>query len=134
MAQERRLQRGYREKRPPGRAYMVSLYRRLDLLAAIAADPVKRANALAWRIARGREGYIMPPDRLFRPPGCVRRLWRTETEMTFNALGYGIGTASRTRAPQLPRRERPGPRIRGSDAPKAWPWPDWLPGAQDRCR
>ena len=127
-AQRKRRERRYREKLPPRPVFMVGLYRRLDRLAAIAANPLKRAKALAYRIARSREGYIMMPDRTFRPPGCVRKLWRTETDMTFNALGFDIATSSKQRPPPLPPRPRPGPRIRGLE-PRG-PWPEWLPYVQ----
>ena len=125
MARKKRRERCYREKLPPRPVFMGHLYKRLDMLTAIAANPLKRAKAVAYRIARGREGYIMMPDRTFRPPGCVRKLWRTETDMTFNALGFDIATSSKQRPPQLPRRERgDGPRIRILDPPG--PFPPWL--------
>ncbi len=130
MARERRLGWGHDPRPAPHRVFMVPLYRRIDKLAAIAADPLKRARSLAWRLARQRAGILIAPDLRFRPAGCVRRYWRTETGITFVMLGQEILVNSRTRPPPLPPRQRrgPTPRIRILHPPG--PWPEWLPGAQ----
>jgi hypothetical protein len=53
---------------------MSGLYRRLDLLTAIAADPVRRARRLAFHLARSRPGRIFAPDPTLHP----RRGWSTQ--------------------------------------------------------
>jgi hypothetical protein len=86
---------------------MGRLYRRLDQLAAIAADPLRRARRLAFHLARCRPGLILAPDIEMRPP----LTWRPEAALGFNALAHEIINRSRNRPPPLPPPRRHGPSV-----------------------
>ena len=127
---ELKRERRWRAPPAPVPVYMGRLYRRLQLLTAIADDPMQRARRLAWTIARRHPGWLPVPDPDLRVPGPVRRLWSTEAGLTFSALAHDIRIRSRSRPPPLaplPPAASDGPRVRLL-APNR-PWPDWLPDA-----
>jgi hypothetical protein len=106
--------RSHRHKAPlTGRTpvAMGHFYRRLDLLAAIAADPLARARRLAFRLALSRPGPILPPDRDMPPPRLLRRLWGTQTSTTFSLMGHEILARSRARPPEMTPIRRHGPSL-----------------------
>jgi hypothetical protein len=76
---------------------MARLYHRLDRVIAISKDPMARARRLAFYLARNREGPIMAPDHMLRPPSY----WRTEARGTFDALAHTIVMQSKARPPPL---------------------------------
>ena len=85
---------------------------RLDTLAKIAADPLPHARRLAFYLARTRPGPMLEPDRHLRVSsslGPLRKLWRTETSATFDAMGMQIRPKSRARPPPLPPHRRHPP-------------------------
>jgi hypothetical protein len=86
---------------------MGSLYRRLDLLAALAADPLGRARRLAFHLARTRPGPMLAPDLSIRPPLG----WCPQASTSFSAMGHEIIARSRVRPPPLPPPRRYGPSI-----------------------
>lgn len=95
------LRTAARQTSSPHPVALGRLYRRLDQLAAIAADPLGRARRLAFHLARSRPGPILAPDPALRPG--LR--WGTQTATTFNLMSHAIVTASRARPPPLaPRR------------------------------
>ena len=75
---------------------------RLDHLHAIATDPLKRARRLAFSLARGRPGPMLPPEE--RPRIMARR--GLELHATFDAMGVQIINKSHKRPPPLPPRRR----------------------------
>jgi hypothetical protein len=77
---------------------MARLYQRLDTVIAISKDPMARAKRLAFYLARNREGPIMAPNHMWRPPS----FWRTDARATFDALAHTIVTRSKARPPPLP--------------------------------
>jgi hypothetical protein len=89
----------------PALVPLAGLHRRLDLVAAIAADPLRRARRLALHLARSRPGRILAPDPTLRPRGA----WNTQAALSFSALAHDIEERSRSRPPplQAPRRHWP---------------------------
>ncbi|MCU0882652.1 MAG: hypothetical protein MUF14_08310, partial [Hyphomonadaceae bacterium] len=89
-------------RQPPSPA---RLYRMLDLLAAIVADPEPRARKLAFHLARTRHGPILPPV----GPRRIAGRWGTEVRAGHEAIAGAIMNASRERPPPLapPRRGLP---------------------------
>jgi hypothetical protein len=83
------------------------LYRLLDLLAAIVADPEPRARRLAFHLARRREGPILPPF----GPTRIAGQWGTEVRASHEAMAGAILSASRVRPPPLPPPRRAGPTL-----------------------
>jgi hypothetical protein len=97
---------------PRGRPVeMKGFYRQLDLLAAIAANPLPRALRLAWWLARCRPGPIVAPDLDYRPPDPCRRLWTLEPSLSFTLMATDIIARSRKRPPPLAPPRRAGPSI-----------------------
>jgi hypothetical protein len=84
---------------------MGALYRRLDWLKALAANPVRRARRLAVDLARRRPGPIVAPDWRLRLP----QRWGTEVSMTYTLLGHKVFELSRSRPPPQPPPQRYGP-------------------------
>jgi hypothetical protein len=98
---------------PRGKPFpMKRLYRQLDLLAGIIADPLPRARRLAWWLARNRPGPIIAPDRHYHPPCPCRRHWTLEPSLTFDLMAGDIIRRSWQRPPPLEPRPRAGPRVR----------------------
>ena len=95
-----------RAKPPPSPA---KLYRMLDLLASIVADPEPRARRLAFHLARRREGPIQPPAGPARIPGR----WGSAVRASHEAMAAAILTNSRNRPPPLPPPRRAGPTVPG---------------------
>jgi hypothetical protein len=91
--------------RDPQPVPMARLYERLDHLAAIVNDPLKRANRLAFHLARKKEGPILARNQMLRLPG----FWGTEVRATFDALAFDIITRSKKRPPPLQPPRRFGP-------------------------
>ena len=81
------------------------LYRLLDLLATMVADPESRARRLAWWLARTRRGPLLPPA----GPHRIAGHWGTEVRASHEAMANAITLASRERPPPLapPRRRLP---------------------------
>jgi hypothetical protein len=127
--QKKQVRNQYRDKLPARQVFAVLLYKRLDMLTAIAADPMKRATRLAFQLARSHEGRIFPPNQNLRVAGPVKKLWGLEPSATFDGMGVEIITKSRSRPPPLPPRRSLGPTIWIYREPRG-PWPDWLPGIQ----
>lgn len=91
--------------RRPTPASPARLYRLLDLLTAIVADPVPRARRLAFHLARRRHGPILPPVGPVRIAGH----WGTDIRASHDAMAAAIIHASRVRPPPLPPPRRAGP-------------------------
>jgi hypothetical protein len=96
------------ESKPAGRPSAPSaarLYRMLDLLAAIVANPEPRARRLAWHLARTRHGPVLPP----RGPQRIAGQWGTDVGTSHEAMACAILKAGRERPPPLapPRRALP---------------------------
>jgi hypothetical protein len=90
---------------------MRAMNARLEQLAAIAADPVKRAKRLAYHLARNRPGPISGLDARLKPPGWLRPYWGAEASITYSALAFQIHTHSMARPPPLPKRRVYGPSV-----------------------
>lgn len=101
-----------RPRHPPQPVPLGRLYQRMEFLAGIAADPLKRATRLAWHLARSHEGPILAPDHTLRVPGR----WGTEVSMTFNLMGHEVLALSKQRPPMREARRWHGPSIT---------WLDW---------
>jgi hypothetical protein len=88
--------------RDPQPVAMARLYERLDHLAIIIVDPLKRAQRLAFYLARKKPGPFFAPNLMLRTPG----VWGTEARATFDVLAHDIITRSKKRPPPLqpPRR------------------------------
>jgi hypothetical protein len=93
--------------RDPQPVEMARLYERLDHLAAIVSDPLKRATRLAFYLARNKEGPILARNQMLRLPG----FWGTEVRATFDGLAFDIITRSKKRPPPLPPRQRCWPSV-----------------------
>jgi hypothetical protein len=85
------------------------LYRLLDQLAAIVADPEPRARRLAFHLARRRDGPILPPV----GPARIAGIWGMEVRASHDAMAGAILSASRVRPPPLPPPRRAGPTVTG---------------------
>jgi hypothetical protein len=96
-----------RPRRPPALVSMLALYRRLDWLTAVAADPLARATRLAYNLARRRPGPIVAPDQKLRLP----QRYGTPISMTFNALNTCVLETSRTRPPPQAPQQWYGPSV-----------------------
>jgi hypothetical protein len=94
-------------RQPRGPVPMARLYRRLDRLTAIAADPMRRARRLAFWLARYRPDWILTTDPQLRLPGR----YGTEITMTFDAIGYQLFEKSKRRPPPMGPPARWGPSI-----------------------
>jgi hypothetical protein len=101
---EGRVGQGIRNPQP---VEMARLYERLDHLAAIVNDPLKRAQRLAFYLARNKEGPILARNQMLRLPG----FWGTEVRATFDALAFDIITRSKKRPPPLPPPRRCCPSV-----------------------
>jgi hypothetical protein len=77
---------------------MAKLYAQFAFLAGIAANPLAKAERLAFHLARARPGIIMAPE---GPPRIAGR-WGTEVSASFDAMWASIMTQSRNRPPPLP--------------------------------
>jgi hypothetical protein len=77
---------------------MSGLYAQLDFLSAIAANPLAKAERLAFHLARRREGIIVAP----LGPKRVAGRWGTQVRATYDALSDFILIESRSRPPPLP--------------------------------
>jgi hypothetical protein len=77
---------------------MSGLYAQLDFLAGIAANPLAKAQRLAFHLARKREGIIMAP----LGPKRVAGRWGTQVRATYGAMSDFIIIESRKRPPPLP--------------------------------
>jgi hypothetical protein len=77
---------------------MASFYAQLDFLARIAANPLAKAQRLAFHLARRREGIIMAP----LGPRRVAGRWGTQVRALYDAMGGSIVMQSRVRPPPLP--------------------------------
>jgi hypothetical protein len=86
---------------------MARLYQRLNHLAIIIGDPLKRAQRLAFYLARKKPGPFFAPNSMLRPPG----VWGTEARASFDALAYDIITRSKNRSPPLPPPQRAPPNV-----------------------
>ena len=74
----------------------------LNHLYIIAKDPLAKARRLAYSLARGRPGILLPPP---DNPNILRR-WGLAPSALFDAMGCQILDKSRTRPPPLPPRWR----------------------------
>jgi hypothetical protein len=83
------------------------LYRLLDVLATIVANPEPRALRLAFHLARRRDGPILPPAGPARIAGC----WGTQVCASHDAMAEAILSSSRVRPPPLPPPRRAGPTL-----------------------
>jgi hypothetical protein len=80
---------------------MTGLYAQLDFLAGIAANPLAKAERLAFHLARRRHGIIMAP----MGPKRIAGRWGTQVSAFYDAIGFSILQESRNRPPPLaPRR------------------------------
>jgi hypothetical protein len=77
---------------------MGKLYAHLDYLAAIAGNPLAKAERLAFHLARTQQGVIMAP----KGPRRVAGFWGTEVSASYDAMAASIITRSRNRPPPLP--------------------------------
>jgi hypothetical protein len=93
--------------RDPQPVAMARLYERLDHLSIIIGDPLKRAQRLAFYLARKKPGPFFAPNLMLRTPG----VWGTEARASFDALAYDIITRSKNRPPPLRPPKRLGPSI-----------------------
>jgi hypothetical protein len=93
--------------RDPQPVAMARLYERLNHLSIIIGDPLKRAQRLAFYLARKKPGPFFAPNSMLRPPG----VWGTEARASFDALAYDIITRSKNRPPPLPPPRRLGPSV-----------------------
>jgi hypothetical protein len=105
VAMTQGVSRQTRQHLAPAPVALGRLYRRLDQLAAIAADPMARARRLAFALARRKPGPILAPDPALRPP----RSWGLEVSATYDAMGFDILTRSRSRPPPLASIRKHGP-------------------------
>jgi hypothetical protein len=96
-----------RDAKTPELISMTDLYKRLDLLASIAADPLVRAKRLAFHLARTTPGMLFAPDAHKRVP----RTWTTEASVSYQMMAHDIETKSRSRPPPLLPLQRPGPSV-----------------------
>lgn len=83
------------------------LYRLLDVLANIVADPEPRARRLAFHLARRRDGPILSPA----GPASIAGYWGMEVRASHDAMAAAILSASRLRPPPLPPPRQAGPEI-----------------------
>jgi hypothetical protein len=86
---------------------MKALYDQLDCLAAIAANPLAKAQRLAFHIARRRHGIIMAPI----GPKRIAGRWGTQVSAFHDVIGFSILEESRSRPPPLPPRRTYWPTI-----------------------
>jgi hypothetical protein len=86
---------------------MAPLYRRLDWMAQVAANPMKKARSVAVGLARFKKGRLVTPDPQLRIPGR----WGTEASMLFDAMGYQIPQLSQIRPPPQAPRQRYWPTV-----------------------
>jgi hypothetical protein len=77
---------------------MAGLYAQLDFLAKIAANPLAKAQRLAFHLARRHEGIIVAP----LGPKRIAGRWGTQVSAFYTVLGHSILEQSRTRPPPLP--------------------------------
>jgi hypothetical protein len=109
-ADQRRTTRRLRGRRAGCRTPLVAmapLYRRLDWLAEVAADPMRKVTRVAVALARFKPGWLCKPDPDIRMPGR----WGTEASMLFDVMGHQIVERSRTRPPPQAPRQRRWPRV-----------------------
>jgi hypothetical protein len=93
--------------RDPQPVDMARLYQRLNHLAIIIGDPLKRAQRLAFYLARKKPGPFFAPNFMLRTPA----VWGTEARASFDALAYDILARSKNRPPPLPPPRRLGPSV-----------------------
>lgn len=74
------------------------LYRQLDLMAAILADPLPRARRLAIHLARNKPDMLLPPA----GPRRIAGRWGREISASFDAMAVSIMAQARVRPPPLP--------------------------------
>jgi hypothetical protein len=86
---------------------MAGLYAQLDFLAGIAANPLAKAERLAFHLARRRQGIIMAPT----GPKRIGGRWGTQVSAFHDAIGFSILEESRSRPPPLPPRRTYWPTI-----------------------
>jgi hypothetical protein len=86
---------------------MAGLYAQLDFLAGIAANPLAKAERLAFHLARRRDGIIMAP----MGPKRIAGRWGTQVSAYHDAIGFSIQEESRNRPPPLPPRRTHWPTI-----------------------
>ncbi|MCU0882587.1 MAG: hypothetical protein MUF14_07975 [Hyphomonadaceae bacterium] len=89
---------GHARRMAQGGVGLARLYRQLDLMAAILADPLPRARRLALHLARCRPGILLAPQ----GPARIAGRWGTEVPASFEAMAVSIITQSRNRPPPLP--------------------------------
>jgi hypothetical protein len=77
---------------------MSNLYAQLKFLSRIAANPMAKAQRLAFHLARTYEGIIIPPD----GPKRIAGRWGTQVSAFYAAMRSSIITQSRNRPPPLP--------------------------------
>jgi hypothetical protein len=77
---------------------LARLYRQLDLMAAILADPLPRARRLAIHLARSRPGLLLAPA---GPPRIAGR-WGKEVSTSYDGMAVTIMEQARVRPPPLP--------------------------------
>jgi hypothetical protein len=77
---------------------MAGFYAQLDFLARIAANPLAKAQRLAFHLARRYEGIIVAP----LGPKRIAGRWGTQVSAFYTVLGHSILEQSRTRPPPLP--------------------------------
>jgi hypothetical protein len=83
---------------PPVYVEMANLYAQLDFLTGIAANPLAKAQRLAFHLARKRHGIIMAPA----GPQRIGGRWGTQVSTYFDLMALDIITKSRNRPPPLP--------------------------------
>jgi hypothetical protein len=83
---------------PPVYVEMANLYAQLDFLAGIAANPLAKAQRLAFHLARKRHGILMAPA----GPQRIGGRWGTQVSTYFDLMALDIITKSRNRPPPLP--------------------------------
>jgi hypothetical protein len=75
-----------------------ALFAKLDAMAAILADPLPRARRLALHLRRARPGTPLAPG----DTAPALRRYGTTLSASYDAMGFAISQASRTRPPPLP--------------------------------
>jgi hypothetical protein len=86
---------------------MANLYAQLDFLSGIAANPLAKAERLAFHLARRRNGIIMAPI----GPKRIAGRWGTQVSAAYDGIGYSVLEESRNRPPPLPPRRTYWPTI-----------------------